>query len=90
VIVPPSVRDLAITHRRTFGTGAIRYSLLVVVVCSVAAGLSFPIAARTFEAGVYRDNPLATPSWRLPVSALPNEGSRHSKFSARSLLPLPL
>lgn len=42
-----------------FGGGAIRYSLLVVVVCSAVAGLSFLIAARNYEAGVYRDIPLA-------------------------------
>lgn len=44
----------------TFGTGAIRYSLLVVAVCSVAAGVSFLIAARTFKSGVHRDTALVT------------------------------
>jgi MFS family permease len=53
----------ALTDRLTgtFGSGAIRYSLLVLALCSVAAGLSFLIAARTFERDIYRDMPLATP-----------------------------
>jgi len=38
----------------TYGEAAIRYSLLIVALCSVAAGISFWIAARYFETGMRR------------------------------------
>jgi len=38
----------------TYGEAAIRYSLLIVALCSIAAGISFWIAARHFEMGMRR------------------------------------
>jgi MFS family permease len=38
----------------TYGAAAIRYSLLIVALCSIAAGFSFWIAGRHFDAGMRR------------------------------------